>query len=75
MNDHWNGFQQPPVVLSPASAPTYASPDPTAAMLQLVSRVDYLIRLMEDNNQLLRSIEQQQSRVATAGSGSVIVRM
>ncbi|WP_127530421.1 hypothetical protein [Paenibacillus kobensis] len=45
------------------------------AIMHLASRMDYLIRLMEENNKLLRSLEQQQNRVVTSGGGSVIVRM
>ncbi|WP_373864283.1 hypothetical protein [Paenibacillus xylaniclasticus] len=47
----------------------------TFALMQLASRMDYLIRLMEENNKLLRTLEQQQNRVITSGGGSVIVRM
>ncbi|MGG3928103.1 hypothetical protein ABET51_19255 [Metabacillus fastidiosus] len=44
-------------------------------MLQLEHQMNYLIKLMEYNNQKLHEIEQMQNKVCTAGSGSVIVRM
>ncbi|AHA77308.1 Uncharacterized protein ykzH [Bacillus subtilis PY79] len=34
-----------------------------------------LIRAIEVNNELLRTMQEQQNRVCTNGSGSVIVRM
>ncbi|WP_034671131.1 hypothetical protein, partial [Ectobacillus panaciterrae] len=43
-------------------------------MTSLEDRLDKLIKLIEDNNRLLRSIEQQ-SRVISGGGGAVIVRM
>ncbi|MWC28010.1 hypothetical protein [Paenibacillus sp. MMS18-CY102] len=57
-------------------APSAPDMQPLVHMFaSLESRLDQIIRLMEENNQLLRSIEQQQNRVVTSGSGSVIVRM
>jgi flagellar biosynthesis chaperone FliJ len=42
----------------------------------LEHQVSTLIKLIEEHNNLLRSIEQQQNRVITSGSGgAVIVRM
>lgn len=69
MHNQWNGFPPPPEAL-----PHHATAD-TLLLQQIAYRMEQLIRLMEQNNELLRSIEQQQSRVATTGSGSVIVRM
>ncbi|KLA27082.1 hypothetical protein [Bacillus cereus] len=43
-------------------------------MSRLENRLDTLIKLIEDNNQLLRSIEQQK-HIISNGGGSVIVRM
>lgn len=69
MTNQWNGF--PP---APEAFAHHATAD-TLLLQQLAIRMDHLIRLMEQNNELLRSIEQQQSRVVSSGSGSVIVRM
>jgi hypothetical protein len=69
MHNQWNGFPPPPEALA------HHTTADTLLLHQLASRMDQLIRLMEQNNELLRSIEQQQSRVTTSGSGSVIVRM
>lgn len=42
----------------------------------LEQQVSTLIKLIEEHNELLRSIEQQQNRVITSGGGgAVIVRM
>ncbi|MGG1016561.1 hypothetical protein KFF76_06770 [Bacillus subtilis] len=38
-------------------------------------RMEQLIRAIEVNNELLRTMQEQQNRVCTNGSGSVIVRM
>lgn len=38
-------------------------------------RMKQLIRAIEVNNELLRTMQEQQNRVCTNGSGSVIVRM
>ncbi|MDF2682874.1 MAG: hypothetical protein K0R47_4064 [Brevibacillus sp.] len=68
MDSYWNSY--------PIYRP--AQPDPQQIMQMMTSledRLDKLIKLIEDNNQLLRTIEQQQSRVITTGGGTVIVRM
>ncbi|MEC2332942.1 hypothetical protein [Bacillus subtilis] len=38
-------------------------------------RMEQLIRAIEVNNELLRTMQEQQNRVCTNGGGSVIVRM
>ncbi|EMA6343491.1 hypothetical protein ACO11K_002272 [Bacillus cytotoxicus] len=43
-------------------------------MTRFENRLDHLIKLIEDSNQLLRSIEQQK-QIISNGGGSVIVRM
>ncbi|RAV16712.1 hypothetical protein [Paenibacillus contaminans] len=72
MSSQWNPYSY----YSTRNAPM---PQDTQHLIQIAisldSRLDKLIKLMEENNQLLRSIEQQQNRVVTAGGGSVIVRM
>ncbi|MCY7753473.1 hypothetical protein [Bacillus haynesii] len=63
----------------PPSAPQMHTGQSSQQMNQrlknLEDQMELLIKLMESNNQLLRSIEEQQNRVCTAGGGSVIVRM
>lgn len=44
------------------------------SMTRLEQQMNYLLKLIEYNNQLLRTIEQQQNKVTTTG-GAVIVRM
>ncbi|AWC29012.1 MULTISPECIES: hypothetical protein [Bacillus cereus group] len=43
-------------------------------MTRFENRLDHLIKLIEDSNQLLRSIEQQK-QIISNGGGSVIIRM
>jgi hypothetical protein len=59
---------------------TDPAPSETQQLLQIMISIENqmhkLNQLMEQNNLLLRQIEQQQSRVySTGGGGSVIVRM
>ncbi|WP_409342596.1 hypothetical protein [Paenibacillus sp. MBLB4367] len=72
MNANWHSY--PPYQSGNVPAPPNAQ-QVMQIMISLDSRLDKLIQLMEENNKLLRSIEQQQSRVVSAGGGSVIVRM
>nr|WGD91463.1 hypothetical protein P5665_19880 [Bacillus subtilis] len=44
-------------------------------VLGLELRMEQLIRAIEVNNELLRTMQEQQNRVCTNGGGSVIVRM
>ncbi|EEL50472.1 hypothetical protein bcere0022_21840 [Bacillus cereus Rock3-44] len=44
-------------------------------MTNLESQLAKLISLIEENNQLIKSMEQQQNQVCAPGGGSVIVRM
>ena len=44
-------------------------------MANLESQLAKLISLIEENNQLIKSMEQQQNQVCAPGGGSVIVRM
>ncbi|EEL81845.1 hypothetical protein bcere0028_25360 [Bacillus cereus AH1271] len=41
----------------------------------LESQLAKLISLIDENNQLIKSMEQQQNQVCTPAGGSVIVRM
>lgn len=44
-------------------------------IMNLESQIGNLVKAIEANNELLRSLEQKQSQVMTSGGGSVIVRM
>ncbi len=48
-------------------------------MMQRISNLEHqlakLIALMEENNHLIKSMEQQQNQVCAPAGGSVIVRM
>lgn len=44
-------------------------------IINLESQIGNLVKAIEANNELLRSLEQKQSQVMTSGGGSVIVRM
>lgn len=79
MHPYWNSYPHDPTKTY-SYYPTrnnHAPPDTQhimQMMTRLESRLDNLIKLIEDNNQLLRSIEQQK-HVISNGGGSVIVRM
>ncbi|MFJ7557894.1 hypothetical protein ACIQXZ_29435 [Bacillus thuringiensis] len=71
MQPYWNSYPHYP------TRNNNASPDIQhimQVMSRLENRLDTLIKLIEDNNQLLRSIEQQKQIISSNG-GSVIVRM
>ncbi|MGD1414173.1 hypothetical protein [Bacillus stercoris] len=60
------------------SAPQPASYQQQQTLYKLVGlelRMEQLIRAIEVNNELLRTMQEQQNRVCTYGGGSVIVRM
>ncbi|ATH91916.1 hypothetical protein ACH95_18410 [Bacillus glycinifermentans] len=75
MYSKWNSeTHYPPAAshLPPGQSPQQM----TERLKSLEDQMALLIKLMESNNQLLRSIEEQQNRVCTSGGGgSVIVRM
>ncbi|WP_088068447.1 hypothetical protein [Gottfriedia luciferensis] len=43
--------------------------------MNLENQITNLVKAIEANNELLRSLEQKQNQVVTSGGGSVIVRM
>ncbi|MEH6940055.1 hypothetical protein V7056_19755 [Bacillus sp. JJ664] len=45
------------------------------SITNLENQIQNLVKAIEANNELLRSIEQKQNQVITSGGGSVIVRM
>ena len=44
-------------------------------LMNLENQIGNLVKAIEVNNELLRSLEQKQNQVVTSGGGSVIVRM
>jgi hypothetical protein len=44
-------------------------------IMNLESQIENLVKAIEVNNELLRSLEQKQNQFVTSGGGSVIVRM
>ncbi|MED1741230.1 hypothetical protein P4U97_17245 [Bacillus swezeyi] len=75
MYSKWNSetLYQPAASQMPPGQ--HSSQQMTQRLKNLEDQMELLIKLMECNNQLLRSFEEQQNRVCTAGGGSVIVRM
>ncbi|MBY4603582.1 MULTISPECIES: hypothetical protein [Bacillus] len=70
-NTHW------PYDLPSAPQPAgYLQQQTIDRLSGLELRMEQLIRAIEVNNELLRTMQEQQNRVCTSGgSGSVIVRM
>ncbi|MGK9265519.1 hypothetical protein KXR56_02460 [Bacillus inaquosorum] len=69
-NTHW------PYDLSSAPhSPGYQQQQTIDRLAGLELRMEQLIRAIEVNNELLRTMQEQQNRVCTSGGGSVIVRM
>ncbi|MFO3788717.1 hypothetical protein ACKOKD_08245 [Bacillus mojavensis] len=66
-NWHYESIQQKSAAYQP-----YHTADRLAG---LELKMEQLIRAIEVNNELLRTIQEQQNRVYTSGGGSVIVRM
>nr|WGE06325.1 hypothetical protein P5640_10435 [Bacillus subtilis] len=58
-----------------ASQPTGYQQQTIDRLVGLELRMEQLIRAIEVNNELLRTMQEQQNRVCTNGGGSVIVRM
>ncbi|ASB89005.1 hypothetical protein OZL92_18635 [Bacillus sonorensis] len=76
MHSKWNSETSYPPAASPQLPPGQHPQHMTQRLKNLEDQMALLIKLMESNNQLLRSIEEQQNRVCTSGGGgSVIVRM
>ena len=66
---------QKSIELPLASQPTGYQQQTIDRLAGLELRMEQLIRAIEVNNELLRTMQEQQNRVCTNGSGSVIVRM
>jgi hypothetical protein len=72
MQPQWNSYPYYQNRNTPAQSETQQL---VQIMLNIENQLDRITKLLEQNNQLLRQIEQQQGRVYTSGGGSVIVRM
>ncbi|CAI6254946.1 putative protein YkzH [Bacillus subtilis] len=64
-----------PFELPLASQPTGYQQQTIDRLAGLELRMEQLIRAIEVNNELLRTMQEQQNRVCTNGGGSVVVRM
>lgn len=77
MHSHWN---YPSVPYQHHTMRTMPSlPNDPQYMMQRITNLENqlakLISLIEENNNLLKSMEQQQNQICAPGGGSVIVRM
>ncbi|WP_142953880.1 hypothetical protein [Bacillus cereus] len=78
MHPHWNPNLNQQYVYSPHTARNslhYDSQYMMQRIASLESQLAKLISLIEENNHLIKSIEQQQNQVCAPAGGSVIVRM
>ncbi|MEC2308597.1 hypothetical protein [Bacillus atrophaeus] len=75
LNSHWPNSSKK----TSSSAWGYHPQEFAERLRNLEYKMEQLLKMSEQNNQLLRSIEEQQNRVCTNGGsgsgGSVIVRM
>lgn len=72
MQPQWNPYPYNQNRNAPAQSETQQL---LQIMMRIENQLERLTQLQVQNNQLLRQIEQQQSRVYSSGGGSVIVRM
>ncbi|WP_141557989.1 hypothetical protein [Bacillus cereus] len=78
MHPHWNPNLNQQYVYSPHAARNtlhYDSQYMMQRIANLESQLAKLISLIEENNHLIKSMEQQQNQVCAPAGGSVIVRM
>ncbi|MBE7122441.1 hypothetical protein [Bacillus cereus] len=78
MYPHWNPNINQQYAYSPHSVRNtlhYDSQYMMQRIASLESQLDKLISLIEENNHLIKSMEQQQNQVCAPAGGSVIVRM
>ncbi|HDX9628611.1 TPA: hypothetical protein ROY30_002274 [Bacillus cereus] len=78
MHPHWNPNLNQQYVYSPHLVRNTLHPDSQYMMQRIASlesQLAKLISLIEENNQLIKSMEQQQNQVCAPAGGSVIVRM
>ncbi|WP_136699624.1 hypothetical protein [Bacillus fungorum] len=78
MYPHWNPHLNQPYVYSPhlvRNTLHHNSHYMMQRIASLESQLAKLISLIEENNHLIKSMEQQQNQVCAPAGGSVIVRM
>ncbi len=75
MHPHWNPNINQQYVYSPHPVRNTLHQDSQYMMQRLESQLAKLISLIDENNQLIKSMEQQQNQVCAPAGGSVIVRM
>ncbi|WHY26648.1 hypothetical protein [Bacillus wiedmannii] len=78
MHPHWNPNINQQYVYSPHLGRNTLHHDSQYMMQRIVnleSQLAKLISLIEENNHLIKSMEQQQNQVCSPPGGSVIVRM
>ncbi|HDX9645457.1 TPA: hypothetical protein ROY02_001739 [Bacillus cereus] len=78
MYPHWNPNINQQYVYSPHPARNTLHHDSQYMMQRIASlenQLTKLVSLIEENNQLIKSMEQQKNQVCAPAGGSVIVRM
>ncbi|TKI10212.1 hypothetical protein FC696_17590 [Bacillus wiedmannii] len=78
MHPRWNPNINQQYVYSPHPVRNTLHQDSQYMMQRIASlenQLAKLISLIDENNQLIKSMEQQQNQVCTPAGGSVIVRM
>ncbi|KXY78650.1 MULTISPECIES: hypothetical protein [Bacillus] len=78
MHPHWNPNINQQYVYSPHPLRNTLHPDSQYMMQRIESHENQLaklISLIEENNPLIKSMEQQQNQVCAPAGGSVIVHM
>lgn len=77
MYPHWNPNINQQYVYSPSARNTlhHDSQYMMQCIASLENQLTKLISLIEENNQFIKSMEQQQNQVCAPAGGSVIVRM
>ncbi|WP_141555560.1 hypothetical protein [Bacillus wiedmannii] len=78
MHPHWNPNINQQYVHSPHPVRNTLHQDSEYMMQRIASlesQLAKLISLIDETNQLIKSMEQQQNQVCTPAGGSVIVRM
>ncbi|WP_141536159.1 hypothetical protein [Bacillus cereus] len=78
MHPHWNPNRNQQYIYSPHATRNtlhYDSQYMMQRIASLESQLAKLISLIEENNHLIKSMEQQQNQVCAPAGGSVIVRM
>ncbi|KWU56597.1 hypothetical protein AWW70_22620 [Bacillus mycoides] len=75
MYSHWNLNLNHQYVYSPHTARNTLHYESQYMMQRIASQLTKLIFLIEENNHLITSTEQQQTQVCAPSGGPVIVRM